>query len=89
MAANDSKGRHAFRFFDNREKYLLFVTTCSEKRAVDGRVGVEFDRIAPPPPALRLFDAGKGHATVSTRVPLGGLWLLDQTFVVSPALPSS
>ncbi len=20
-----------FRFFDNREKYLMFVTTCSEK----------------------------------------------------------
>ena len=27
----------AFRFFDNREKYLMFVTTCSEKEDVAAR----------------------------------------------------
>ena len=68
MAGKDSTGRHVFRFFDNREKYLLFVTTCSEKWAVAERIGVEFDRISPTPPALRLFDAGMGDATVLTRV---------------------
>src|SRR5256885_12029164 len=30
-----------FRFFDNRQKYLLFVNTCSEKEVVAGRVGLE------------------------------------------------
>jgi hypothetical protein len=57
-----------FRFFDNREKYLLFVTTCSEKWAVGERVGQELTHITPRPPALRLFDAGMGDATVLTRV---------------------
>jgi hypothetical protein len=57
-----------FRFFDNREKYLLFVTTCSEKWAVGERVGQELAHITPRPPALRLFDAGMGDATVLTRV---------------------
>jgi len=55
--------RH-FRFFDNREKYLLFVATCGEKWAIAERVGEELDRIAPKPPALRLFDAGMGDGTV-------------------------
>ncbi len=68
MTENDSERRREFRFFDNREKYLLFVTTCSEKWAVAERVGAEFDRIAPTPPALKLFDAGMGDATVLTRV---------------------
>jgi hypothetical protein len=32
---NDSApAANRFRFFDNREKYLLFVTTCSEKWAI-------------------------------------------------------
>ena len=29
-----------FRFFDNRQKYLLFVHTCSEKWVVASRVGL-------------------------------------------------
>ncbi len=61
-------GDRPFRFFDNREKYLLFVTTCSEKWAVGERIGQELARIEPRPPALRLFDAGMGDATVLTRV---------------------
>src|SRR5215468_5535033 len=28
-----------FRFFDNRQKYLLFVNTCSEKTVIARRVG--------------------------------------------------
>src|SRR5918992_2183180 len=61
-------GAEGFRFYDNREKYLLFVTTCSEKWVVAERVGLELDSIAPAPPAIRVFDAGTGDATVLTRV---------------------
>ena len=57
-----------FRFFDNREKYLLFVTTCSEKWVVADRVGMEFKHLRPVPPALRIFDAGMGDATVLSQV---------------------
>ena len=57
-----------FRFFDNREKYLMFVTTCGEKWAVAQRVGEEFERLRPRPPALRLFDAGTGDGTVLASV---------------------
>jgi SAM-dependent methyltransferase len=57
-----------FRFFDNRQKYLLFVTTCSEKWVVAHRVGLELANIHPRPPAVRLFDAGVGDGTVLARV---------------------
>ena len=53
-----------FRFFDNRQKYLLFVNTCSEKEVVARRVGLELGHIHPRPPAVRLFDAGMGDGTV-------------------------
>ena len=57
-----------FRFFDNRQKYLLFVNTCSEKWVVAHRVGQELANIHPRPPAVRLFDAGIGDGTVLARV---------------------
>jgi SAM-dependent methyltransferase len=57
-----------FRFFDNRQKYLLFVNTCSEKWVVADRVSLELANIHPRPPALRLFDAGVGDGTVLLRV---------------------
>ncbi len=57
-----------FRFYDNRQKYLMFVNTCSEKWVVANRVAQEFGHIHPKPPALRLFDAGVGDGTVLTRV---------------------
>ena len=57
-----------FRFFDNREKYLLFVTTCSEKWAIGQRIGAELAALAPEPPALRVFDAGTGDGTVMASV---------------------
>lgn len=57
-----------FRFFDNRQKYLLFVNTCSEKGVVAQRVAMELANIHPRPPAVRLFDAGVGDGTVLTRV---------------------
>ena len=61
-------GRSDFRFYDNRQKYLLFVNTCSEKWAVAERVGMELAHINPQPPALRVFDAGMGDGTVLTNV---------------------
>ena len=57
-----------FRFYDNRQKYLLFVTTCGEKGVVAQRVGMELANIHPRPPAVRVFDAGVGDGTVLTRV---------------------
>ena len=57
-----------FRFFDNRQKYLLFVHTCSEKWVVANRVALELASIHPRPPAVRLFDAGVGDGTVLLRV---------------------
>jgi len=57
-----------FRFFDNRQKYLLFVNTCSEKWVVAHRVGQELVNIHPRPPSVRLFDAGIGDGTVLARV---------------------
>jgi len=61
-------GEHAFRFYDNRQKYLMFVNTCSEKWVVAERAGMELGHIHPRPPALRVFDAGMGDGTVLTRV---------------------
>jgi hypothetical protein len=57
-----------FRFFDNRQKYLLFVNTCSEKWVVAHRVSLELGNLHPRPPALRIFDAGVGDGTVLLRV---------------------
>src|ERR1700729_3564710 len=60
--------RGNFRFFENRQKYLLFVHTCSEKRVIGERVALELSSIHPRPPALRVFDAGCGDGTVLARV---------------------
>ena len=66
-AAEGAPSRN-FRFFDNRQKYLLFVNTCSEKEVVARRVGMELAHLHPEPPAVRVFDAGMGDGTVLTRV---------------------
>ncbi len=57
-----------FRFFDNRQKYLLFVSTCSEKTEIANRISLELGNLQPAPPALRIFDAGVGDGTVLSRV---------------------
>ncbi len=64
---------NGFRFYDNRQKYLLFVNTCSEKWVVAQRVGLELANVHPRPPALRVFDAGVGD-----HVGHGGSSLLDE-----------
>jgi hypothetical protein len=67
-AGSGADPQRNFRFFDNRQKYLLFVNTCSEKWVVGNRVSLELHNIHPRPPALRLFDAGVGDGTVLGRV---------------------
>ena len=57
-----------FRFFDNRQKYLLFVNTCSEKWVIGERVSRELNNVIPTPPSIRIFDAGVGDGTVLSRV---------------------
>jgi hypothetical protein len=57
-----------YRFYDNRQKYLAFVHTCNEKAAVARRAAKELVHIQPKPPAMRLFDAGMGDATVLSRL---------------------
>jgi hypothetical protein len=57
-----------FRFYDNRQKYLAFVTTCNEKSAVAHRAAHEVGLLRPTPPAIRIFDAGMGDGTVLSRL---------------------
>lgn len=56
------------RFFDSREKYLVFCTTTSEKWRVGERVIEEVHQLTPRPPSINVFDAGLGDAAVLTRV---------------------
>jgi hypothetical protein len=57
-----------FRFYDNRQKYLAFVNTCNEKSVVARRAARDLKVLKPKPPALRMFDAGMGDATVLSRL---------------------
>ncbi len=67
-SARVSEGANNFRFFDNRQKYLLFVNTCSEKWVIANRVSEELANLRPTPPAVRLYDAGVGDGTVLSRL---------------------
>lgn len=66
--SDDEEGNQTFRFYDNRQKYLMFVNTCSEKWVIAERIGMELAQLHPQPPALRVFDAGVGDGTVIARV---------------------
>jgi hypothetical protein len=68
VAVPERDPQRNFRFFDNRQKYLLFVNTCSEKWVIASRVALELVNIHPRPPAVRVFDAGVGDGTVLSRV---------------------
>ena len=56
--------REDFRFFDNRQKYLLFVTTTNEKNVVSSKISKIIEKIKPTKPALKIFDAGLGDGTL-------------------------
>jgi len=64
MDKTTKKDNKPFRFYDNRQKYLMFVTTCGEKWATVERIENELDLLDPNPPAIRIFDAGVGDGTV-------------------------
>ncbi len=70
------------RFYDNRLKYLMFVTTCGEKWASVERIDHELVRLQPKPPAVKIFDAGVGDGTVLS----GVLRRLHQRFPHAPFL---
>jgi len=74
-----------FRFYDNRQKYLAFVTACNEKSAIAHRATHEVTLLRPTPPAVRIFDAGMGDGTVITRVMRATHWLFPTVpqFVVA------
>jgi hypothetical protein len=57
-----------FRFYDNRQKYLAFINTCNEKQVIATKAAAELAHVTPRPPALRIFDAGVGDATVLSRL---------------------
>ena len=68
LADKFERNEQNFRFYDNRQKYLMFVNTCSEKWVVAERTARELDSLQPAPPAVRFFDAGMGDGTVLARV---------------------
>ena len=82
MEENQKAGNKPFRFYDNRQKYLMFVTTCGEKWATVERIERELDLLDPAPPAIRIFDAGVGDGTVMS----GLLRRLHQRYPNAPFL---
>jgi len=57
-----------FRFYDNRQRYLMFVNTTSEKHLIADRALEQLDFAQPEPPAIRLFDGGSGDGTALARM---------------------
>ncbi len=57
-----------FRFYDNRQRYLMFVNTTSEKQLIADRALEQLDFAQPEPPAIRLFDGGAGDGTALARL---------------------
>ena len=55
-----------FRFFDSRQKYLLFVTTTNEKQIVSDHIHDYIKTLKPKKPALKIFDAGLGDGSLLT-----------------------
>ena len=57
-----------FRFFDNRQKYLLFVTTTNEKNRIADAIQSIVQKLKPKFPALKIFDAGMGDGSLLMNV---------------------
>ena len=53
-----------FRFFDNRQKYLLFVTTTNEKNKIADALKPIVQSTKAKNPALKIFDAGMGDGSL-------------------------
>jgi len=67
-AGEPVRAEHHFRFYDNRQKYLMFVNTSSEKQIVADRALEQLTFSQPDPPAIRLFDGGSGDGTALARL---------------------
>ncbi|MCC7410613.1 MAG: hypothetical protein IT495_03115 [Gammaproteobacteria bacterium] len=66
VVAARGTGAGPVRFYDSRQRYLAFVNACNEKPLIARRAARELQYVYPSPPALRVFDAGMGDATVLT-----------------------
>ena len=56
------------KFFDNRQRYLLFVTTTNEKAIISEKLSHLISELKPSKPALKIFDAGVGDGAVLMNV---------------------
>ena len=56
------------KFFDSRQRYLLFVTTTNEKAVVSEKIASIVEDLKPQKPALKIFDAGVGDGAVLMNV---------------------
>ncbi len=57
-----------FRFFDSRQKYLLFVTTTNEKNMIADALKPIVHKLRPKYPSLKIFDAGMGDGSLLMNV---------------------
>ena len=57
-----------FRFYDNRQKYLLFVTTTNEKNQIADSIRPYINKIKPTKPGIKIFDAGMGDGSLLMNV---------------------
>jgi len=56
------------KFFDSRQRYLLFVTTTNEKAIIAEKLSSLIKDLNPAKPALKIFDAGVGDGAVLMNV---------------------
>ena len=47
-----------FRFFDSRQKYLLFVTTTNEKNIIAEKISTQIKKIKPKKPSFKVKTYG-------------------------------
>ena len=57
-----------FRFYDSRQKYLLFVTTTNEKNKIADSIYPYIKKLKPNSPAVKIFDAGLGDGSLLMNV---------------------
>ena len=69
-----------FRFYDNRQKYLLFVTTTNEKNQIADAIRPYVNKIKPQKPGIKIFDAGMGDGSLLMNV-------MRQCHVSNPNIP--
>ena len=69
-----------FRFYDNRQKYLLFVTTTDEKNRIADAIRPHVNKIKPDKPGVKIFDAGMGDGSLLMNV-------MRQCHSTNPTIP--